>query len=383
MRMRNKLLAGAAVVATATALSAGAALADPPAGVTPPPGSVVSVGANTTQYLSDALSATWNHKFPAKTQLYSWDALDAAGVDNSIVTKKGCAAITRPNGSGPGIANLGDNVKDPLNHKDYCIDFARSSRGRKTSDPTDIIFVPLAFDSVTYASLAKGSNAPHNLTTADLKLIYSCSVPAVPKKKIPANNWAFFPGGKKGTIAPLLAQSGSGTVSFFLSAIGGSTFTPGPCVTQPTKLEENEGVNPIFKGKNAKNEIIPFSAGDWVAQAYHSAKCLNTACSSNSKGVVCKPNTKKGQNAFGCDLNGVLGLNDINGTSPTTGTGAKTTLNPRFTLGFVRTLSDVVRGTSTIPGYLVQFLGPKGWFCTNQALIRDYGFLTDPACGKI
>jgi ABC-type phosphate transport system substrate-binding protein len=368
MRMRNKLLAGAAVVATVTTLSAGAALADPPAKVTPAPGSVVSVGANTTQYLSDALSATWDKKNPKKTQLYSWDALDAAGVDNNIVTKKGCAPIVRPNGSGPGITALADNVKDPRDRKDYCIDFARSSRAVKSTDPTDITFIPLAKDIVTYASLAKGSNAPKNLTTTDLQEIYNCSI----------TNWNQL-GGPDEPIVPLLAQSGSGTVSFFLSAIGVSS--PGSCVSEPGTLEENEGVNSIFTGANAANEIIPFSAGDWVAQAYHSAKCLKSACTANKAGVVCRPDTKKGQNAFGCDLNGVLGLNDINGTSPTTGTGAKTALNPKFSLGFIRTLSDVVRGTSKLPGYLSTFLGRKGWYCKNTTLIKDYGFLTDSACG--
>jgi ABC-type phosphate transport system substrate-binding protein len=370
MRVRNKLLASATVVAAVTAMSAGAALADPPAKVTPAPSSIVSVGANTTQELSNALASIWDKKNPKKTQLYSWDALDKSGLDDNIAPKKGCAKILRPNGANPGIAAL-TNVKDSLNKKDYCIDFARSARARKSSDPTDVTFVPLALDSVTYASLAKGSNAPHNLTTADLKAIYSCAPGAT--------NWSDFPGGKKGTIVPLLAQSGAGTVSFFLAAIG--VTTPGACVAEPGTLEENEGTNPIFKGKNAADEIIPFSAGDWIAQGFHSAKCLNTKCSP-IRGVICKPNTKKGQNAFGCDLNGVLGLNDINRTSPTTGTGAKTVLNPRFAPTFIRTLSDVVRGTDTIPGYLKPFLSRTGFYCKNPAVIRDYGFLPTPACGS-
>jgi ABC-type phosphate transport system substrate-binding protein len=364
MRMRNKLIAGATVVATATVLSTGAALADPPKGVTPAPSSVVSVGANTTQYLSDALSATWNSKFPKKARLYSWDALDAAGVDNSIVTKKGCAPITRPNGSGPGITALEANTPDGKGH--FCIDFARSSRGPKTSDLPTITFVRLALDNVTYASIAKRSNVPGNLTTAQLHNIYSCTVT---RKGFTPNTWGALLGSKakKGTrnvaIAPYLAQSGSGTVSFFLSAIG--VTTPGTCVTQPSTLEENEGINPIYKSKTAPNILVPYSAGVWIAQAYHSAA------------IGKKP--KKGQNAFGSDQTGVLVLNDINGVSPTSGKGSKTVLNPKFP--FIRTLYDVVRGTDTIPSYLVPFLGPKGWYCANPALIRDYGFLPTSKCG--
>ena len=369
MRMLGKLLTGAAAVATVTALSAGPALADPPNGVSPAPGSVVSVGAQTTQYLSDAVSSNWDKANPKKTQLYTWDAANALGVDGNITTKQGCAKVLRPNGSSPGIADLAANIKDPASKSHYCIDFARSSRAEKSTDPTGLSFISLAFDSVTYASLAKGSNAPANLTTKDLTEIYTCT----------ATKWNQVGGKSSATIHPLLAQSGSGTVSFFLAAIG--VTTPGTCVDEPTTLEENEGVDPIFTGANAKNELIPYSAGDWIAQEYHSAKCLNKSCTP-VKGVTCKP--KGSQNKFGCAANGVLKLNDINGTAPVLGTGTSAALNPKFSSTFIRTLYNVVRTAKTkdgIPAYLEGFLGAKGVYCTSKTLIKDYGFLADPACG--
>ena len=377
MRMLSTLIAGGAALAAVTALTAGPALADPPHGVTPAPDSVVSTGANTTQYLSDALSASWDSKFPHKTQIYSWDALNPEGVDNDIAFKSGCAKFLRPNGSSPAIAALSADAGGTTEGHP-CLDFARSSRAPKSTDATNVSFVAQALDNVTYASLAKGSNAPHNLTIADLHEIYTCSV----------SNWDAFPGGKNAPIKPLLAQEGSGTVTFFLAAI--DVTSPGACVSEPGTLEENEGVDPIFK--NNKDEIIPFSAGDWLAQANHSARCLNTSCTLVD-GVTCKP--RGSQNKYGCDLNGVLGLNDVNGTSPTTGTGSTAVLNQPasaakggYTDELVRTLYDVVRGTKTIPGYLDQFLGPKGWYCTNPAQVRDYGFMPAtikgfPACGSI
>lgn len=367
MRLLTRLIAAGSAVAAITALTAAPALADPPPKVTPAPASVISVGAQATQDLSDALSAVWDARFPKRTKIYTWDALDPQGADNNIATKKGCAKILRPNGSSPGIADLAANAGGKT-HGHPCIDFARSSRGPKTTDPTDIRFVAQALDNVSYARLAKSSNAPGNLTTKDLNEIYSCTV----------TNWDKFPGGKNAPIRPLLAQAGAGTVTFFLNAIG--VTTPGPCVNEPATLEENEGVNKIFK--NNKDAIIPFDAADWVAQAYHSARCLHSSCTANKAGVACKPNTKKGQNAFGCDENGVLALGKINGTSATKGTGSKTVLNPKFSVAFVRTLYNVVRG-SAIPAYLRQFLGPKGWYCTNPRLVRDYGFETDRACGTI
>lgn len=369
MRMLSKLVTGAAAVATAAALSTGTALADPPHGISPAPGSVVSVGAQATQSLADALSAKWDKANPKKTRLYTWDAANALGVDGNITTKQGCAKILRPNGSSPGIADLAANIKDPASKSHYCIDFARSSRAEKSTDPTGLSFIPQALDSVTYASIIKGSNAPTNLTTHELAEIYTCT----------ATKWNQVGGSSNQTIHPLLAQSGAGTVTFFLNAIGVTSV--GTCVDEPNTLEENQGVDPIFTGANAKNEIIPFSAGDWIAQAYHSAACLNKTCTP-VKGVTCKPKT--GQNTFGCAANGVLKLDNINGTKPVSGTGVKATLNPHFSAAFIRTLFNVVRTAKTkdgIPAYLEQFLGAKGLFCTNPALTKDYGFLPTAACG--
>ena len=366
MRMPYKLLTGTVTVAAVAALAAGTALADPPKGVTPAPSSVISVGAQTQQNLFDSLAKIWDTANPKKTQLYTWDALNAAGADNNIATKQGCAKTLRPNGSSPGIAALATNLKTGSH---FCVDFARSSRAEKSTDPSGLSFIPFALDSVTYASVVKGSNAPANLTTHELAEIYTCT----------ATKWNQVGGKSSATIHPLLAQAGAGTVSFFLTAIG--VTTPGPCVSEPTTLEENEGVNSVFTGANAANEIIPFSTGDWIAQAYHSAACLNKSCT-QVKGVVCKP--KKGQNVFGCDLNGVLKLNKINGTSPVTGTGVSAVLNSKFSAAYIRTLFNVVRTAKTkdsIPAYLEQFLGAKGLVCKNPAQIKDYGFLPDAACG--
>ena len=59
------------------------------------------------------------------------------------------------------------------------MDFARSSRDRATTDPAfsagGISFIALGGDAVTYATFP-GSNAPANLTTAQLFKIYTCAV---------------------------------------------------------------------------------------------------------------------------------------------------------------------------------------------------------------
>lgn len=372
MRMLSKVIAGAAVLATAVTMAAGPALADPVNSklkpVVPKVFDVVGTGSDTTMFVLDQLSINYNsaHKTHNKTHpwVYSWDAVNpktqASG--DLISTKTGCKKIARPFGSSAGVATLAANIKDPKGG--FCEDFARSSRGRTATDPVKgkggILFVALAKDAVTYATLAKGTNAPHNLTTAQLTKIYSCSV----------RHWNQVGGNNSKTIDPILPQASSGTRAFFLTAI--NVTTPGKCVRSPATLEENEGTNKIYK--NNKNAIVPFSVGRWVSQGFHSAKCGK------------KPTSK--QNLFGCNKNGVLGLNSINGKKPTVGSGAKTTLNPKFAAAFVRTVYDVVRfSTATkdhIPAAQESIFGSKGYFCTNKTAKTDiaaYGFLTTPLCG--
>jgi ABC-type phosphate transport system substrate-binding protein len=417
MRVLSKLIAVAVGTTAAAALVMAPAMADPinvtnGKVITPRPCDVVGVGSNTTESVTDQFSVNYNtallkklkklHKgdnqsTSCKTQpkpfLYSWDALQNAAATSSplIKFKSGCVKEERPNGSSAGIAALAaDEGGTTGGHP--CLDFARSSRAPKSTDPTNLTFVAFAQDNVTYASIGKskkfrhGSNAPTNLTTADLHAMYSCTV----------TKWNQLPGNSKGskaTIHPLLPQAGSGTLAFFEAAIG--ITTPGPCVDEPTTLEENEGTDPIYASKNAPNEIVPFSAGKWLAQAYHSAKCKTSSCSTSKDGVnVLCQKPKKGQNRFGCDVNGNLKLNDINGTSPITSkrvlNSPKSKKEPKgYTVTFVRTLFYVVRGTDSIPGYLNAFFGPKGYVCSKgqAATITDYGYEPAhisgfPTCGS-
>jgi ABC-type phosphate transport system substrate-binding protein len=379
MRMLKKLLATAVVTASATALAVGPALADPinSSGkkVTPKETDVVGVGSDTIQFLLDQFSFDYNKAHKTGTHLYSWDALNPkTGGSEQISLKSGCTKILRPNGSSAGITTLAANQKTN-DKKHFCADFARSSRARASTDPSrgpgGIQFVALGKDAVTYATNAT-TNAPANLSTAQLNSIYSCSV----------TNWNQV-GGKNAPIKAVLPQTSSGTRSFFLTAIGLGTSGPGGCVNSTP--EENEGVDPVLKGPNV---IFPFSIGKYIAEKFHSANCTNAGCTATPP---CHP--KAGQNRFGCDTHGKMVLHSINHTKPTTGTGAKTVINAHFTPAFVRTVFIVVRfsaGTSThIPKALQKFFNPahskvKGWACSNTTAHKDlinYGFLPTPFCG--
>jgi ABC-type phosphate transport system substrate-binding protein len=369
MRLVPKLIAAGAVAACAMALTVAPAMADPPKGVSPKSTDIVGVGSNTIQNLMDQLSVDYNKAFPKLAHLYSWDALNPkTGLDDNIKTKKGCATIVRPNGSGAGLAALILNSKVG---KHYCIDFSRSSSPRSSSAPPKakggVVFVALAKDAVTYATNA-GSNAPNKLSATQLADIYNCT----------ATTWNEVGGKSHAKIDAQLPQTSSGTRKFFLAEIG--VTAPGSCVnsakgesgTVPPPdgnfPEENEGTNKFLQGPNV---IYPYSIGAWIAEVYHSGK---------------------GKNLFGTDDHGKMELRDLNGTAPTVGKGAKTSINPRFTPDFIRTLYDVVRWAKTsdnIPAYLEPLFSSahakvKGWICsskTAQEAIVDYGFLNTPFCG--
>jgi len=137
--------------------------------------------------------------------------------------------------------------------------------------------------------------------------------------------------------------------------------------------------------------IFPYSVGKYVAQRYHSAKCLNSSCTPNGSGVVCRPIA--GQNLFGCDTHGTMVLNEINGQRPDDPVPARQHHEePRYQSRLYRDVpADHFRGGGFRPGhhpaYLKPYFGPSGWTCTNATAKKDlqhYGFLVLPAtlCGN-
>ena len=366
MRNPRRIVVGAATVIGAAALVVGVtvpALADPPSGVTPKETDVVSVGSDTSEFVFDQFSFDYNRTHSTGPRLYSWDALNPkTGLTDNIVTKSGCSAIPRPNGASAGLTAFFTNAKTK-DGKHFCIDFVRSARGRASTDPPKgpggVLFVTVAKDAITYAT-NKTSNAPGNLTTAQLTKIYSCTV----------TKWNQVGGSSSATIQAFLPQTGSGLRTSFLKAIG--VATPGSCVN--SSVQQNEGIDPQFK--NNPNAMVPYSVAKYISQVFHSAKC----------GV--KPTST--QNRFGCDQHGNFVLHKINGTAPTVGTGTKTAINPKFSPAFINLVTDVVRWAKTadnIPSYLDRFFATAtrhGWLCSSATARQDlinYGFLPTPFCG--
>jgi ABC-type phosphate transport system substrate-binding protein len=377
MQKLSKLITGVATLATAAALMAGtvatatAAPNDPPKSTAPKAFDIVGVGSNTTQNVLDAISAQYDKGIGAKHSathpyFYSWDAVPP-GTSSSAVTKirpkAGCSVIVRPNGSGAGVTALDIAQKITVAKVTYpCLDFARSSGGRKPTDPKfgpgGISYVAFARDAITWStrSAAKGgSDAPASLNLKQLQGIFSCKI----------TNWKQV-GGKNGAIKVFLPQPGSGTLSTWEKFMNITTL--GSCVSQAP--EENEGT---FHGFNSPNAIAIYSIGAYVAQKYHSA-----GCASKPAGT---------QNKFGCNLTGVLAINKISGVSPIT-TAKVPVINPKFPATFWRTVYNVVPFAPATADHISKklegMLGKKGYLCksgTAKAIIKDYGFVPYAFCG--
>jgi ABC-type phosphate transport system substrate-binding protein len=376
----RKLITGSAVAVVTVVIGTALAVAGPahptvgrdPTSV-PREADVVGVGSDSIQLVFDQLSYDYNRSHTSSTHLYSWDAINpmTGATGDPIQTKMGCTT-PRPAGSSAGITVLDANTKtSDGNH--FCTDYARSGRGRGPGDPPyakgGVAFVTLAKDAITYATNAT-TNAPINLTLAQLTAIYNCT----------DTNWSQV-GGKNAPIQPVLPPIGEDVTTRFLHVF--HLTNPASCVY--VGPEENEGVNTAIMGN--QNVIFPYSVGAYIAQRFHSAACSSKPfCFPNQQGRVCTPTG--GQNLYGCNLNGNLRLNSINGTKPTAGTPPNVVINPFFTSRFVFTVYDVVRWSATadhIPPYLEPIFGAKGYTCANATAkkdLRNYGFMVLPSCGK-
>lgn len=396
MRIMRSLVAVGALAVTAAALVAAPAMADPinshKHAVTPAAYDIVSVGSESIYAISDQLSFNYNktvkHHSPKNPDYYSWDAVPFArpnATTTKIVLKAGCKKNLRPDGSSAGITALTTYGRTKYKGKTYpCIDFARSSRPRKGSDPVfgsgGVAFDTLWRDSVTYATTSN-TNAPSTLTLAQLQAIFGCNVGAA--NGFGKGTWGALLGKSakdpSAVIDPILPQAGSGTLSFWQETALGFTSDGEPgCgtaknLTAVQQPEENEGLSKYFhlhnnlKDAPNPNVIYPFSIGAWVAQEYHSAKCGK------------KPS--KSQNAFGCNENGVLHLNSIGGVAPLKGKAT----NLKFPAPFNRFLYAVVPYSTTtsnhIPSYLNKLLGKGGYFCKQTKVAKAYGFEPTNLCG--
>jgi ABC-type phosphate transport system substrate-binding protein len=245
--MRSTIRKAAVVALGAAALTAALATpasADP--SFTPGATDIVGVGSDTTEFVMNDLASAYNATTPKPASLVaSWDATGSA----TITPRAGAASITRPNGSSAGITALNNNTS---------LDFARSSRPRQSSDGA-VQFLPFAKDVIKYAANTT-TNAPLNLTAAQLANIYKCT----------STTWTQVGGTSTATIKPVLPQANSGTRTTFLSSISVTEAQVGTCVTVGQEHDPAAVAGDLDK-------IVPFSQGRFNKLANPKPIQLNTS----------------------------------------------------------------------------------------------------------
>jgi hypothetical protein len=394
-------LAGLIALVSTTVLVTNGGVTTAPAGADPAfTSSYVGVGSDTIQDVLNALGGASPYPGPGGTNstyylpihssvasgsksLSSFDAIPQGGSASApgcITSKLGGPSYDRPNGSSNGIAALSHAVDPtpannvwqastasctgaPINVAGQ-IDFARSSRGPKTQVTNALTYIPFAGDGVTYAYIQHGTQDITHLTTAQLTALYN------------GGTGTISVGGD--TVRACLAQTGSGTVSFFLGAIGDTvanattSATNSGCFTAPG-LEEN-GADAFLAKANSINVtddyVIMFSAGSWISQA---------------NGVA--PDRSGVGRAGGVDLGNPDNLAGAPPAKPYLGAPPTETPNPTYynnpgtgvTVGTYRRNLYIVVSTPRIG--LTGDAGLKSLFVGASAKICDTGGVNPPAAG--
>ncbi len=306
-------------------LGMGAAQADPTGA--PTPRALTGVGSDTTQDLMNFIAD--DVKIGGVKQIGSWNATGSATFNTG---KAGCAAVTRPNGSGAGRAALIAS----LNAGDGCIQFSRSSSLSLAAVPNhSLTYVPFAIDAVSYA-VTSNSTLPRSFTLTDLQHIYQCDP-------------AYVGPGPVYDITPILPQSGSGTRNYWESKMGitdaqvNASPSVYPCIINGVKngsiIEEHTGL--ALDNKS----LVPFSIGQYTDQA----------------------------NGLSIDKRGTATLGVIDGTDPQL-------INNAFSVK--RDVYNVVptADINSAP-FSTVFKGAGSLICQDSATILHLGFATNPSCG--
>jgi phosphate transport system substrate-binding protein len=171
-------------------------------------------------------------------------------------TPPGAGEVASPNGSSAGRNALRASVLAG----DGCIDVARSSGPPRainpsTGDLATFEYYAFALDAVGWSTAS--TQAPNNLTLAQLRGIYNCTF----------DNWNEV-GGTAGPIQRYYPQSGSGTQQFFRDAILGFDPLPISTPTCPAPIVTQENTGALIDANNhEQSALMPYSGANWVAQA--------------------------------------------------------------------------------------------------------------------
>jgi ABC-type phosphate transport system substrate-binding protein len=305
--------AASAFAASAAMVAANTASADPHnAGATK-----VGVGSDTIQDVMNAMAGERDCPQPNNDTTRFYGAISSAAFGGAIgsfdavpcgspATQASCIrtvaggpVFDRPNGSSQGINALnaaiaGTGYQNPsvrctaaavvigINN----LHFARSSRGPNDTTTSTLSWVPFARDGVTFVYVTNGPTQAEmqGLTTANLTSLYT-------NQTLP--NF----GAGNGTVYPCLPQPGSGTRSFYETAIGvaDGTAALGPTAIGCNNLEEHDGnafdsFATTFLSTHPNSAVVQaFSAAQYIAQSTGAAQDRSNNFRADGNGGIGNP----------------------------------------------------------------------------------------------
>lgn len=359
MQSKTKLRLGVVAASAIAMLAFGAvapATADP-IGFKPLNG----VGSDTTQDVVGGVATV-------VSAIGSYDATGSA----TIQTTSAGPTFNRPNGSTSGVQALSASVNNTGTRTFPAtggvsitgqVDFARSSSAPSGSFVgTDLTFIPFARDAVTYA-VSAASDFPRDIALGNAGQDSASPAPFTLRNIYRGTVTSYVDGDFNSvTIRPIIPQAGSGTRSFWLSALG---LTEASIVGTPTTDLGNTAQE--HNGTYVKNagDIAPFSIAQYIAQGNHGSLPTTVA-----------------------ERRGNIDLGNVDTVKPlllTAGGGVE--LNTAFPIN--RLVFNVVQttrlsGTSSADTLLKStFAGSTSSVCAATAQIKQYGFGTiGSLCGN-
>lgn len=357
MKLNFKKLA---VTTGVLATVAGSGLVASPAHAVPAaanPGAILNaVGSDTTYFMMNGLTAQYNVNGTVNTEspkdriINTMPFVTAPFPAGNLVPAQGACASDvvysatnlPPAGSSAGITALANSTDD-------CVDLARSSRGRKSTDSTSLEFYAYALDALSWAYFP-GTHAPTNLTQQNLIDIYTCD-PATGAPFV--SDWSAV-GGTAGAIKKYAPVTTSGTYSFFNSQILGGKTIDQNCDNAHKSTFGPEHDATVVASADKTGAILPFS----YAQYYAASKFIIT------------------------DLRNGTKLGAIDGLAPGSKTITEAATGTAGHFRGTRYVFNVVKTTSTNYDDAMRFAGVDnagaGWICSGDkqaaSLIKLYGF---------
>ena len=293
-------------------------------------------------------------------QVENWSALGGGTVSPHPGTANTCT-ITRPNGSGAGRTALVNSIGAAATTPG-CFNLGRSSSLSLGALPADqdLVYIPFAKESVSFA-VSNTSNVFRTQTFARIKQFYECKNSSGTVLANPATK-AMLPqinsGHRKSWLFILFANETATSSNSTLGAnIAGNTTTgqiTSGCVENgadefASTIQEHQG------GQVNDNELVPYSAAQWMSQAAGIAP----------------------------EFRGKTTLGQIELTSPFN-SSAFIQRSVYITMPKSYLVGEALAGTAEAVAARALFVGSGSQICSlasAQAIIARFGLFADSTCG--